>query len=106
MSINSINTLGPYRAQMDRADASARSATQDAARSQSQPTAQALGDRVSVSSAALLRTEAYKAAANAPDTRQNKVNEIKERLDSGTYQVDSRDVAKKLLQSEVGLFRR
>lgn len=108
MNINSLNTLGTYRSQLERADASARS-VQDAAsaaRTQTQPAAQAAGDRVSVSAAALLRTEAYKAAQNAPDIRQAKVNDIKERLDAGTYQVDSRNVAKKLLQSEVGLFRR
>lgn len=106
MSINSINTLGPYRAQLERADASTRSPQDVAARTQAQPAAQAAGDRVSVSAAALLRTEAYKAAQNAPDIRQTKVNEIKERVEAGTYQVDSRNVAKKLLQNEVELFHR
>ena len=63
--------------------------------------AQATGDRVSVSPQARLFTEAYAAATNAPEVRQDKVNALKEQVANGTYQVDSRKIAEKLLQSEL-----
>lgn len=107
MSITGINTIGTYRAQMERADASTRSAQDAGTKAQAQPAPpQSVGDRVSVSATALLRTEAYKAAQNAPDIRQAKVNDIKERVDAGTYQIDSKNVASKLLQSELALFKK
>lgn len=39
------------------------------------------------------------AVANTPDVRMDKVNEIKERMEAGTYNVSSEEVANKLLES-------
>lgn len=64
---------------------------------------QTTGDRVSVSPQARLFTEAYTAASNAPEVRQDKVNALKERIANGTYQVDSRKIAEKLLQNELSM---
>lgn len=63
------------------------------------------GDRVTLSPEAKLRTEAYTAAMNAPDVRQDKINELKARVESGEYQPDSAAIAAKLLIEEPGLFR-
>ncbi len=104
MTINNIKSdVLMYKAQLDRADTMRNeSATRGKETQASQPT----GDRVTVSSAALLRTSAYQAAQSAPDVRQSRVDELKSRVNDGTYTVNSRDVAQKLLQSEVELLTR
>lgn len=107
MSINSINNMGSYRAQMDAAttarakDAGASPRTAGVTAGQQAP-----GDRISVSTDAILRTEAYRVASNSPDVRQEKINSIKERIASGNYQIDNKRIASKLVQSEVALFRK
>lgn len=105
MSVNSINNLSNYRAQMDAASA-ARAKDNGAQKPANPAPAQALGDRISVSTDAMLRTDAYKVATNSPDVRQEKINAIKERVDSGNYKIDNRRIASKLVQSEVALFRK
>ncbi len=67
------------------------------------PVQQPVGDRISVSPEARLRTETYTAAMAAPDIRREKVNNIKDKIASGTYDVDPKNIAKKLLQSDVEL---
>lgn len=64
------------------------------------------GDRVSVSRDAMLRTEAFSVAMSASDIRREKVDSIKEELASGRYKIDNRRIAGRLVQSEIGLFRR
>lgn len=62
-------------------------------------------DRVTVSFDAVLRGEALKAASSAPDVRQDKVDEIKERVDTGQYLIDSQNIAKRMLEMELELTR-
>ena len=62
------------------------------------------GDRVSLSNDARLRTQAFSAAQAAPDVRQERVDALKAQVDNGTYVVDSRKVAAKLLQEDAELF--
>jgi negative regulator of flagellin synthesis FlgM len=93
-----IQNSDPYRASLDKA-ASARRAAQAGPES----AAGIRGDVVTVSSEAVLLTEAYRAAGAAPDIRQEKVNSIKERVASGAYEPDSRAIARKLLESEAFL---
>ena len=49
------------------------------------------------------KVDRYKAASatlgNQPDFRSDRVQEIKSRIDAGTYEVSSRDVAGKMLAS-------
>jgi negative regulator of flagellin synthesis FlgM len=42
---------------------------------------------------------AKQAVANTPDIRQDKVDEIKKRLESGTYNMNAEEVASKLVDS-------
>ncbi len=101
-------TTGVYKSQMDRPDISARTRSADAARAARHQThgssVSAAGDKVSVSTDALLRTEAYKAASAAPDVRQDRINEIRERLAAGDYHIDNRLIAARLVESELTLF--
>lgn len=47
---------------------------------------------------------AIKKAKEHPDIRQDKVDEIKQKIDTGTYKVDSKKVAEKMIAQKV--FRR
>jgi negative regulator of flagellin synthesis FlgM len=58
------------------------------------------GDTVTVSEEAMLRTEAYRVAAWAPDIRQEKIDALKAKVESGTYTIDPRRIAVNLLNSE------
>lgn len=105
MEIKNVN-LDMYRSHLERNE-TLRTRDHSAAKTApTPPSAASVGDRVSVSRDAMLRTEAFRAALGAPDVRQEKVNTIKERINSGTYQIDNKRIASKLVQSELGLFRR
>lgn len=97
---NYLKGLDPYQTKLDKAE-NAKGKLAKRSDGDSKTT----GDRVSVSNEARLRTEAYSAALSAPEVRQEKVNEIKARVDSGEYQVDSRKVAEKLITEEAELFQ-
>ncbi|MCM1184613.1 MAG: flagellar biosynthesis anti-sigma factor FlgM [Roseburia sp.] len=47
---------------------------------------------------------AKQAVQNAPDVRTELVSSLKERIDNGTYEVDTEDFAAKLLEKYNGLF--
>ncbi|MDR0827898.1 MAG: flagellar biosynthesis anti-sigma factor FlgM [Desulfovibrio sp.] len=94
-----LKNIEPYRAQLDSAKDSARIG--DAKSGAPAPVASTPGgDRVSLSQAARLHTLAYTEAGNAPEIRQEKVDGLKERVSNGSYVVDSKKVAEKLVQSE------
>ncbi len=97
---NYLKGLDPYQAKLEKAESgklkNGKRTTDDSS---------STGDRVSVSNEARLRTEAYSTALSASDVRQEKVNAIKERVDSGEYQVDSRKVAEKLITEEMEIFQ-
>jgi negative regulator of flagellin synthesis FlgM len=106
MEINSLlKNVDPYRATFDaKAEAVPRQKTGVAGQAQTpgQTPGQA-GDRVSLSPSALLHTTAHAAANAAPDIRQEKVDNIKDRLADGSYAVDAKKIAEKLVQSEAFL---
>lgn len=58
-------------------------------------------DKLEISQAGKEYQIAKKAVSAAPDVRMDKVNDIKSRMDSGTYNVSAEEVANKLVE---GLF--
>ena len=94
------NLVDPYRTQVDAAAKDTRSTY---GRQAEAAPATRQGDRISLSPEAMLRTEAHQAIAGAPEIRQDKVDAIKERIASGTYQADSRAIATKLLGTDAML---
>ena len=92
-----LKHVDPYRttidAKMDAAAGRGRNSVE------ASPAA-AQGDRVSLSPSALMHTAAHAAANRAPEVRQEKVDGIKERLSNGEYTIDSKHIAKKLLESD------
>jgi negative regulator of flagellin synthesis FlgM len=102
MDIQGINT---YRAQLDRtslerADGTERAKENAAPAAPSQPAA-SIGDKVSVSADAMLRTAALSTALNTPDVRQDKIDALKQQISDGTYKIDSEKIAAKLLEDEI-----
>jgi negative regulator of flagellin synthesis FlgM len=67
--------------------------------------AQQLGDKVALSPEAKLLATAMSTANAAPDTRAEKVRELKEQIQAGTYKPDIRKAAANLLRDEVNLTR-
>lgn len=109
MAVN-LTTVGAYKTQLGRSDLSLRTREAGALKAAQHQTpsaaaAPSAGDKVSVSADALLRTEAYRAASTAPDTRQEKIDTLKERLATGNYHIDNRRIANKLVESELALLR-
>jgi negative regulator of flagellin synthesis FlgM len=97
MEISSLLTgIQSYREKADSSETGARRASKNETSSM---TGQ---DRVSLS------PEARRAASQVVDAtarqRQRKVNEIKERVESGTYEVDSKAIAQKLIQQDPEFF--
>lgn len=58
-------------------------------------------DTVSLSDEARLRTQAYSDASNAPDVRAEKVNQLKEQINNGTYTANSMRTAKAMVSDMV-----
>ncbi|MBI5519535.1 MAG: flagellar biosynthesis anti-sigma factor FlgM [Desulfovibrio sp.] len=67
--------------------------------------AQQLGDKVALSPEARNLATAMGVANAAPDTRADKVRELKEQVQAGTYKPDIRKAAANLIREEVGLTR-
>jgi len=96
---NSLKNLDPYRTKLDpKAEAAqARNSRSDAA---GKNAAAPAGDKVSLSSSAMLHTLAHSEAGKAPELRQEKVDAIKERIASGEYSIDTKKVAENMLRDE------
>ncbi|WP_031482010.1 flagellar biosynthesis anti-sigma factor FlgM [Maridesulfovibrio frigidus] len=78
--------------------------TTDKAQSQSSTSAPT-SDVVNVSSQAKLLGTARQTAANSPDTREQKVNELRDQVRAGTYKPDIRKTAMNLVRDEVDFLR-
>ncbi len=59
------------------------------------------GDRVALSPEAKIMQEAIKVLETLPDVREEKVAQIRERIEDGTYQVDGRKVAEKMINESI-----
>jgi negative regulator of flagellin synthesis FlgM len=56
-------------------------------------------DAVSISDKARSIASAHKAVADAPDVREDRISALKASIADGTYSVDSRSLASKLLKN-------
>ncbi|MDR2503505.1 MAG: flagellar biosynthesis anti-sigma factor FlgM [Deltaproteobacteria bacterium] len=95
---NTLNKLeAPYVGQLEQDKAETR---QVAAGTDRQT---ASGDVVDIKSSSL-KAAVASAALDAPDVRADKVASVQARLEDGSYSVDSRDIAAKMLQAGRELF--
>lgn len=70
----------------------------------SRDTSTAKGDRVSLSQTAQLYKATRQAAQDSPEIRAEKVGQIKSQVASGTYEMNSRKTAEKMLEQESALW--
>jgi negative regulator of flagellin synthesis FlgM len=75
----------------------------DKSQSDASSAASQTGDHVTLTTSARSLQKLSEAIAQAPVVNTEKVASVKQALGSGTYQVDSRRVADKILQFEKGL---
>lgn len=61
-------------------------------------------DELEISNLAKLHQIAISELKNIPDIREDKVAAIKERVDSGTYEVDVKSIVSKMLQDAKGIY--
>jgi len=60
-------------------------------------------DRIEISDAALRISRLLEAASALPEIREEKIAELRQALESGTYRVDPRALARAILELEDGL---
>jgi negative regulator of flagellin synthesis FlgM len=76
----------------------ANAAAQQASKNQHRGHARA-ADEVTLSDSARSMAAAHEAVKAAPDIREQKVADIKQQVDSGTYQVSARVLARKMVEA-------
>ena len=90
-----LKHIEPYRTHVDGKGGSVSGKTHGSGES-----TPARGDRVSLSSVALLHTVAHSVASKTPEMRQEKIDQIKDLLNSGDYSINAKSIARKLLENE------
>lgn len=95
-----LKNIDPYRAKLDSEESAATGRVRSPGGQEGTSPAAPKGDRVTLSSSALLHTAAHSAAGSAPEVRQEKVDAIKERIAAGEYHIDAKKIAEKLVQNE------
>lgn len=95
---NYLKELDPYRAKLEKAETNKRRVAQRGASENSS------NDRVSLSSEGRLRTEAWQSAMNAPDMREAEIAAVRNQIADGSYVLDARKIAQRLLAEEPEIF--
>ena len=104
MKVYDYNAKLDYGSTLNKGKRAEQAGREKAGREQTSVDAEPQGDRVSFSDEGRLRTEAYKEAMNAPEVRKDKVAEIKAKIASGEYEIDSKKIAEGLLRDDLDLF--
>lgn len=95
--------INQYTGQQIKAyDQKVREASSEAAKQgNTQKSSAPARDTINVSQQARLLGEARQAASEAPDTRESKVNSLREKVRNGTYKPDIKKTAMNLVRDEV-----
>jgi negative regulator of flagellin synthesis FlgM len=98
MSIDRVSAQNVSRTYVQNADSTAASARPEKAHQHQSQAAR--GDSVTLSDGAKSLANARNAVQSAPDVRADKVADIKQRVNDGTYTVSSRVLARKMLDHQ------
>jgi len=94
---NIVGETNPYaNKKIERPEAKDPQKTQESAKNSGES-----ADRVVLSSEARLRGAALQTASEAPDVRQEKVDELKRQVKDGTYQPNLKKAAANLLREDL-----
>ena len=99
MSIDRLGAQGAARTYIQNADVTRAAGAKDAPKAAHHHGHRAVGDSVTLSSDARSLAAARDAVQNSPDVREQKVNEIKQRVDSGTYDVPAHVLARNMVDA-------
>src|SRR5712692_1881846 len=99
MSIEKLSANNVSRAYVQGADAAQTAPTQQTAKHVHRRTEAPKSDSVTLSDSARSLAAARDAVQRAPDVREAKVADIKQLVDTGTYEVSSRVLAKKIVDA-------
>jgi negative regulator of flagellin synthesis FlgM len=99
MSIDKLGAQGAALTYIQNADATRAAGAKGIGRTGHHHSAAQGADSVSLSSDARSLAAARDAVQNTSDVREQKVSDIKQRVDSGTYDVPSRVLARKILNA-------
>jgi negative regulator of flagellin synthesis FlgM len=92
---NNIEALKAYGA------AAAEKPQRNVESGEAQKSSTPIQDKINISSKVKMFQDIKEAAIDAPDIRKEKVNEIAEKIDSGTYRPDYGAIADKLLSPNI-----
>lgn len=96
-----IDATKPYLSPDAQAAAESRQAREKANAGQVKTEDSPKGDVVRLSDRSRMTARAGELAAGAPDVRQERVNELKERINAGTYDVSGRTVAEAIIKKSI-----
>jgi negative regulator of flagellin synthesis FlgM len=99
MSIDKLGAQGAARTYVQNADAIRAAGARGTGRAGQHHHSAQDADSVTLSSDARSLAAATDAVQQAPDVRDQKVSEIKQRVDSGTYEVPARVLARQMLNA-------
>jgi negative regulator of flagellin synthesis FlgM len=94
---NPFNKIDGYVKQVNK-DKSKSSAVSD---DQSSNKVLPSGDSVELSTEAKIMQEAIKVLETLPDVREEKVEQIKQQIADGTYEIDSKKISEKMIKESV-----
>lgn len=77
--------------------------TDRASRKEKPSSSSSRSDSVRISREGRLFARALREAQETPEVRRTRVNEIKEQVDAGTYVIDSRKTAAKIIEEDLDL---
>ena len=98
-SINRIAGQNAAASYIQNADAASNTGAAQHAAKTNHHRSQRAADEVTLSDTARQMAAAQDAVKAAPDVRQDKVDAIKQQIDSGTYQVSARVLARKMVDA-------
>ena len=99
MKISEINSQAETTQYVEQAEKSKQAEKSQTAQTQKPQNQEA--DRVDLSDQSKEMKKIYTAQHTAPDIRADRVNEVKKMVDENRYQVDSEDVAEKMIKESI-----
>lgn len=102
---NILSGSGPYaQSKVDRGETSG-AAEAAKAKARAKIEASSSGDRVSVSADAKLVAEAAREALESPDVRVDRVESLRQQVQSGNYKPNARQIAAKMVENDLEFLR-
>jgi len=94
---NPFNKIDGYVKQVNKEKSKSSAVSDDQSSNKLLPS----GDSVELSTEAKIMQEAVKVLETLPDVREEKVEQIKQQIADGTYEIDSKKISEKMIKESV-----